>query len=132
MAVPSNDAAAPSPIDGAALAEISGGDRAAERRLLSVFRAANDSDFAALDAAMLTRDQAGVTRAAHRLLGAAKLAGAAVLVDLCRLMAEAGKAADWDAIAAHREALYGELARINRYLDARLSAQPDVQGDAGR
>ncbi len=132
MSIPSNAAAQPSPIDGAAFTEIACGDHAAERRLLSVFRAANDNDFAALDAALHTRDQAAVTRAAHRLLGAAKLAGATVLVDLCCVIVQAAKAGEWDALAANRDALDRELARVNRYLDARLSAQPDVQGDAGR
>ena len=131
MSVPSNEAAQPSPIDGDALTEISCGDHAAERRLLSVFRAANTKDFAALDAAVHTYDEAAVTRAAHRLLGAAKLAGATVLVDLCCVIVQTAKAGDWNAIAANRDALYRELARVNLYLDARLSAQPGVAGNAG-
>src|SRR5688572_19443489 len=123
MSVPSNEAAEPSPIDGAAFTEIACGDHAAERRLLSVFRAANDNDSAALDAAVRTRDQAAVRRAAHRLLGAAKLAGATVVVDLCGVIVQAAKAGEWDAIAVNRDALCRELARVNLYLDARLSAQ---------
>jgi two-component system sensor histidine kinase BarA len=109
------------PIDHAALAEIACGDEAAERRLLVVFRAANDADVAVLEAAVERRDAPAVTRAAHRLVGAARLAGAGVLADVCSRIVQAGRAGDWDAIESNRDALHGELARINLYLDARLN-----------
>jgi HPt (histidine-containing phosphotransfer) domain-containing protein len=125
----SQDDAEPIPIDRAALAEISCGDEAAERRLLSVFRAANAVDGTMLDAAMGRRDAPAVNRAAHRLLGAARLAGATVLVDVCSIIMQAGKADDWDAIDTNRDALCRELARINLYLDAQLNVQPDARAD---
>ena len=68
------------------------------------------------------RESAAVTRAAHRLLGAARLAGAAALVDVCCASVAAGKAGDWEAIAANHDALARELARINDYLDGAAAA----------
>ncbi len=116
-----SDAAA-APIDGAALAEIACGDPAAERRLLNVFRTANDTDAAALRAALDKRDAAAVVRAAHRLMGAARIAGATVLAGICAAVAQAGRTFDWDGMALHNRALCHELARVNAYVNARLSA----------
>lgn len=125
----SQDDTQSAPIDRAALAEISRGDAAVERRLLSVFRTANDLDVARLQAAVDKRDVAGVIRAAHRVMGASRMAGAAVLANICATMARAGKRGDWEAIHANNRALYQELARINAYLDAQSSAPPSTQAD---
>ena len=109
------------PIDRAALAVISNGEAATEHKLLRIFCKTNALDAAALDAALRQRDGAGAIRAAHRLLGASRMAGATALGALCANIVQAGHAADWDAITRHRDALCHELERINTYLDSEFS-----------
>ena len=111
-----NDAPS-APVDRAALAAISNGDAATERRLLNVFRNANVADAVTLDMALKQRDSAGVMRAAHRLLGASKMAGAMALGVICGNIMQAGRCEDWDAIGTYRDQLDRELGRINAYLD---------------
>lgn len=98
------------------LAEITGGDQSIERRLLAVFRQTNDADAAAFATALERRDIAAATRASHRVMGASKIVGAAVLADICAKIVQAGQAGEWDTIAANRDAFYRELERVNAYL----------------
>jgi len=109
-------------IDRAALAVISGADPAVERRLLTVFRKANDADAAALKEALARQDIAAITRASHGMMGASRLVGAAVLADICATVAQAGQAGDWGAIAANKHALARELDRVTAYIDTLLVA----------
>ena len=111
------------PIDLAALAEISRGDKAVERRLLSIFRKANDTDAAALKAALAQRDTAAVIRAAHRVMGASKMAGATTLAAICGSIAQAGQDSDWNTIAANKDAFYREVERVNAYLAMQLNVE---------
>jgi HPt (histidine-containing phosphotransfer) domain-containing protein len=104
------------PIDRSKLAEISGGDQSIECRLLTVFRRANDADVAALKEALEKRDMVSVTRASHRVKGAGKIVGAMAIADICERIEHAGRAGDWDTIAASSDALCLELDRINAYL----------------
>jgi len=112
------------PIDRAALAVISNGDAAAERRLMAAFRKANAADAATLDAAVEQRDGAAVIRAAHRVLGATKMAGAVTLAAICLSIMRAGESGDWDAIAVHQDTFNRELERVSAYLDTLLNARP--------
>ena len=115
----------PVPIDRSALAEISDGDQAVERRMLTVFRQANDADAAALKEALGQQDIAAVTRASHRIKGASMMVGATSLAVICARIEQAGRAGDWGASAAERSALYGELDRVNAYLDTlRITQSP--------
>ncbi len=104
------------PIDCSELAEISGGDRSIEREMLAIFCRTNDRDVIALKAAVANQDLASVMRLSHRVKGAGKLVGARALVRICEAMEQAGRAGNWSAIAAHRDALGGESDRINAYL----------------
>ena len=106
------------PIDRSELAEISGGDQSLERKMLSVFRQANDADAAALKEALEKQDIASVTRLSHRVKGASRMVGAIALAGICARIEHAGRASDWGTIAANREALYRELDRVNAYLSA--------------
>ncbi len=105
------------PIDRAALAELSGGDAAIERDILSDFRGANDADAAVLREALDTRNIAELTRASHRVKGASRMVGATPLAEVCERIERAGHANDWAAIAADRGALLRELERLNDYLE---------------
>ena len=100
------------PIDRSELAEISGGDRSFEHRMLAIFRQANDADAAALRQALANQDLATVTRCTHRVKGAGRMVGAKALASICEKIEQAGHAGDWDAIAAQGEALDHELDRV--------------------
>lgn len=119
-----DDSREAAPIDRAALAEISRGDQAVERRLLSVFQKANAADAGALKEALEQRDVAAVIRAAHRVVGASKMAGAITLAAICESIAQAGKSGDWNAIVANRDALYFEFERVNDYLCVQIDGEP--------
>ncbi len=107
-------------IDPAALAEITFGDPVVERRLLGVFRSANAVDVERLRAAMTRQDVPALVRAAHRIIGAARLVGAHGLTAICTTIARAGQCGDWTTIALQQAALETELAHIDAYLDRRL------------
>src|SRR5688572_33432970 len=115
------------PIDRAELAEITRGDPAVEHRLLRTFRRANDADVAALLAAIDGRDAIAVVRVAHRLMGAARMAGATLLANLAAGIARTVQAGDWSAVAENSSSLHQECARINRYLDALLIDEAGVR-----
>ena len=106
------DDGAGAPIDRSELAEISGGDRSFEHRMLAIFRQANDADAAVLRQALANRDLATVTRCTHRIKGAGRMVGARVLTGICEKIEQGGPAGDWDAMAAQGEALDRELERV--------------------
>ncbi len=106
------------PLDRASLAQISGGDGAAEREILAEFRAANDADMVALRAALIARDIEQVTKASHRVKGACKMVGALALALVCERMEKAGRQKVWGDIAAEQAALEREFERLNRWLEA--------------
>ena len=112
------------PIDHTALAVISNGDAAVERRLVDAFYRASAADAATLNAAVEQRDAVAVIRAAHRVLGASKMAGAVTLAAICVNTTRAAQARDWDAIALSRDTLIRELERVSAYLDTLLNARP--------
>lgn len=119
------------PIDGAALAVISNGDAATERRLLGVFRKANAEDATMLKVAIERRDAFAVTCAAHRVVGACRIVGATTLAAICSDVARAGQAGDWDAIAAIRDDLCHELERVSSYLEIQLGFQSGARQRIG-
>lgn len=104
------------PVDRSRLAELSGGDAAAERDILIDFRSVNDDDAAMLIQALNARDAALVIRASHRIKGASRMIGAIMLADVCDKIEHAGRANDWDQIAANRDAFDRELERLNAWL----------------
>ena len=106
----------PLPIDRSALEVISRGDPAVEDRMFAVFRSANDADVAALKHAVAERSSAGVTRAAHRLLGASRIVGATMMAQTCAKVEQAQHAGDWRALSLEALAVERELERVNGYL----------------
>jgi len=71
------------PDDFSMLSHYSGGNRKLERWLLDQFRKEIERDRAALDAALLADDAVGLTRALHRVKGAARTIGAESLARIC-------------------------------------------------
>jgi signal transduction histidine kinase/FixJ family two-component response regulator len=107
-----------SPVDRSALAEISGGDVATERDILTDFRRINDDDTAMLKRAVTGNDAPQVTRAVHRILGASRMVGAMALAAVCERIERGSRVGDWAAIADGMEAFEVESTRLSAYFDA--------------
>ena len=106
------------PIDRAVLAEISGGDAAAERDILLDFRRVNDEDAAMLKQAVDKSDLPQVTRASHRIKGASKMIGAMPLASVCEHIEHASRANDWNTIKVYMETFHQEYLRLDAYFNA--------------
>jgi CheY-like chemotaxis protein/HPt (histidine-containing phosphotransfer) domain-containing protein len=104
------------PLDQGSLAEVSGGDAALEREILSDFRSAADADMAALRDALARRDLARATQTAHRVKGACLTIGAKALAEVCARIERAARAGSWTGVAAEREALEREFERLSAWL----------------
>jgi CheY-like chemotaxis protein/HPt (histidine-containing phosphotransfer) domain-containing protein len=116
-----SDASAPRaavPVDRSVLAEISGGDVAAEREIFLDFRRVNDEDAAMLKQAVTNSDIPQVTRASHRIKGACKMVGAMGLASVCEHIEHASRANDWNTIRVYMGAFHQEWMRLNAYFDA--------------
>ncbi|MEK6211575.1 MAG: ATP-binding protein, partial [Pseudomonadota bacterium] len=110
--------AAAAPVDRSVLAEISGGDAAAERDILLDFRRVNDEDVTMLKQAVANSDIPQVTRASHRIKGACKMVGAMGLASVCEHIEHASRANDWNTIKVYMGAFHQEWLRLNAYFDA--------------
>ncbi|HUF79721.1 MAG TPA: ATP-binding protein, partial [Burkholderiales bacterium] len=102
--------------DRSALAQIIGGDAAAEREILIDFRRVNDQDAAMLKRAVAESDMPRVTRAAHRIKGASRMVGALGLAAVSERIERASRAGDWDTIRAGIGEFHEEWRRLNAYL----------------
>jgi PAS domain S-box-containing protein len=99
------------------LAEISGGDQAAQAEMLLDFRRATGSDASALRQAVAPLDFARITEFSHRIKGSSQMLGATLLADVCARIEAAGA----DRAAADLGIAMGsfevELLRLYGYLD---------------
>jgi CheY-like chemotaxis protein len=107
----------PMPFDRSLLAAISGGDAAAESRILTEFRESNVRDAALLRLAIDRRDSSQVTLACERIEGASRTVGAIALASLCARLERTGCAGDWQAVDANMGALRRELDRLNAFCE---------------
>ncbi|MFZ3322475.1 MAG: MASE4 domain-containing protein [Usitatibacter sp.] len=103
-------------LDRSVLAEISGGDAAAERGVLLDFRRHNLEDRQLLVDALEKRDLDAVVRASHRIKGASNSIGAARLAAASERLEQAGRAKDWPAIAASVEDFRREFDLLDAYI----------------
>jgi CheY-like chemotaxis protein/HPt (histidine-containing phosphotransfer) domain-containing protein len=103
-------------IEPAALAEITGGDVAAEREVLGQFMRYGLEDAESLRVAIASRETDAVARFAHRIKGAAGAIGAARLATACGHVEAAGKRGDWAAILAGMDDLEQALAGIEAHI----------------
>jgi HPt (histidine-containing phosphotransfer) domain-containing protein len=117
-AAPAGVEAGPPPIEPGPLAELTGGDQAMARDILLEYKTANDADVAALTEALARQDLPAVVRAAHRIKGASRMVGAGALAAVCTSIEQAGRQADWPAVAAEKDRLRREVERLNAYLGA--------------
>ena len=109
---------AAAPVDRSVLAEISGGDAAAERDILLDFRRVNDEDTTMLKQAVANSDIPQVRRASHRIKGASKMVGAMELASVCEHIEHASRANDWNTIRVYMDAFHQEWMRLNAYFDS--------------
>ena len=112
------------PVDRTALAEISGGDAAAERDILLDFRRVNDEDVALLIQAVALNDVPKVTHASHRIKGASRMVGALELAGVSERIEQASRANHWPAIEASMAALQVEWTRLNSHIDTLCRQMP--------
>jgi PAS domain S-box-containing protein len=97
------------------LEEISGGDALAQADMLLDFRRVNETDSAALRAAVAAGDAASVAQFAHRIRGSSLMLGATLLGEASgRVEAAAGHGGDLAGLMGSFEA---ELLRLNGYLE---------------
>jgi CheY-like chemotaxis protein/HPt (histidine-containing phosphotransfer) domain-containing protein len=106
-----------SPIDRTKLAEVSLGDEAFEREMLTDFHSAAAEDAKLLSAALDAHDCAAITRISHRIKGASRTVGATALATISEQMERAGRADDRAGIASAREPLFHEVERLHRYFE---------------
>ena len=92
--------------DAETLRKLTRGDAAAMKQVLAEFKAAIEEDLRRLDVALGKRDAGAVAREGHRIKGASRLVGAARLEQVADELERAGKASDWNAIAAASAALH--------------------------
>jgi CheY-like chemotaxis protein/HPt (histidine-containing phosphotransfer) domain-containing protein len=109
---------AAAPVDRSVLAEISGGDAAAERDILLDFRRVNDEDATMLKQAVAKNDIPQVARASHRIKGACKMVGAMGLASVCERIEHACRANEWTTVEADMGAFHQEWMRLNAYFDS--------------
>ncbi len=114
---PVDPAPATGPVDRSVLAEISGGNAATERDILTDFRHANDDDALMLEEAVANRDISQVTRATHRMVGASRVVGALEFASVCQRLGHASRAEDLETLALEMAAFHEEYAHLNHYLD---------------
>lgn len=119
------DGAAPPPLDLAILTAMCGGDGAATRENLLLFRRVNDQDAEQLRRAVAQDDLERVSHAAHRMLGSSSMVRAEALARACQRVNHASRAGDSETVAEGMQALEGELQRLNTYID---SLANDSQG----
>ena len=91
-------------------------DEAVEREILADFGDTADADAAELVAALDGNDCGAIALMAHRIKGASRIVGAAMLSEICEKMEVAGRADDHATIAACRAPLLREIERVRRYL----------------
>jgi signal transduction histidine kinase/FixJ family two-component response regulator len=110
--------AAASPIDPSVLAEISAGDRDAERDILQRFKLYNSEDANLLINAVVKADLREVNHTSHRIKGASKTIGAMSLAAVCERLERASRANDLNTVTSNMEAFSEELDRVNTYVSS--------------
>jgi PAS domain S-box-containing protein len=110
--------AAPPLLDLTTLTAIFGGDSAAVRESLLVFRRVNDQDAVQLRQAVAQDDLERVVHATHRMLGSSGIVGAHHLAGACRNVNHASRAGDSETVAEGMQALEREVQRVNAYIDS--------------
>jgi len=120
--------AATSPLDRTILSEVSSGDEAMEREILSEFRRANRQDVASLEKVLAARDLSRIAGAAHRIKGAARSVGATPLAEVCGRIEDAARAGDAATVAACEDEWRAEDQRLEAHLDS-LERAAESRGD---
>jgi len=104
------------PLDPSTLAQFTGGDKSIERDLLAQFLSATRDDANALRAAVAQGNPDAVSKAAHRVKGAARMMGAGPVAERSERIEQAGKSGDMALVTASMADFDREHARLLEYL----------------
>jgi len=108
--------AAGPPIDPAALAALTGGDRSVEREILLEYKLSNDAEIATLRGALARKDLPAIAGASERIKGASRMVGAHALAAVCERMEHAGRRGEWPSVAVEERSFLEEVARLDAHL----------------
>ena len=104
------------PLDLSVLAQFTGGDKTIERDIMGQFLSATRDDANALRAAVAQGNLDTVTKAAHRVKGAARMMGAIPVADLSERIEHASKAGDAETVTTSMADFDREHARLLEFL----------------
>ena len=104
------------PLDPSSLAQFTGGDKSIERDLMAQFLSATRDDANALRAAVAQGNPDAVSKAAHRVKGAARMMGAGPVAERSERIELAGKSGDMALVTASMADFDREHARLLEYL----------------
>lgn len=104
------------PLDPSSLTQFTGGDKSIERDLMAQFLSATRDDANALRAAVAQGNPDTVSKAAHRVKGAARMMGAGPVAERSERIEQAGKSGDMALVTASMADFDREHARLLEYL----------------
>lgn len=93
------NAEVPYPVDEIVLAKTLGSDKNRVRELLGYFSSPSRKIVNEMNDAFAEHSAAGIRNAAHKLKSSARTIGATSLADICVILEDAAKTADWNVIA---------------------------------
>jgi HPt (histidine-containing phosphotransfer) domain-containing protein len=113
--------------DNTALRALADGNETLEGEVLEEYRQANDADLAAAAQAMAEAEFEGVSSAAHRIKGAARMIGAISLSDAAASLELAARSGDSTSTQTAWAAVQSESERLYIFIRARAEEQQAVQ-----
>ena len=100
------------------LQDLVGDDRESLRALLQSFVESIDASSDEITAARATANADAFEEATHKLLGAARTAGAPGLVSVLNLMRDTAMTGDWAELESQQAVLFREISRVKAFVDA--------------
>ena len=100
------------------LQDLVGDDRESLRALLQSFVESIDASSDEITAARATANADAFEEATHKLLGAARTAGAPGLVSVLNLMRDTAMTGDWAELESQQAGLFREISRVKAFVDA--------------
>jgi PAS domain S-box-containing protein len=104
-------------LDAQVLAELTGGDKTMEAKMLARFKTSNQADAQGLREALAVRDAQAVARMAHRIKGASRMIGARAYSEACAALEQAGREGEWTRVEAGVAAFQNALDALEGLLE---------------
>ena len=111
------------PLNELAVEEFSGGDRAVEAEIFQHFIAITSRDIEQLHAAIGNADPMAARLTSHRIKGACRIIGAAMLGAVLERIELASTRADWTAIRSELDNMDFERNRLIRHMKERMDCR---------